>query len=47
MKLGVSAWCYSPVSILEYEGLIYIPDLKLGNILMSFENENVLPNFIK
>ncbi|KAJ5405446.1 hypothetical protein N7465_006730 [Penicillium sp. CMV-2018d] len=22
-------------------------DLKLGNILMSFENENVLPNFIK
>jgi serine/threonine protein kinase len=35
------------VPILEYEGLIYIPDLKLGNILMSFEDENVLPNFIK
>lgn len=43
----MSAWRHSPVPIQEYEGLIYLPDLKLGNILMSFENENVLPNFIK
>lgn len=33
--------------ILEYEFLIYLPDLKLGNILMSFENEKVLPNSVK
>ncbi|KAJ5937020.1 hypothetical protein N7466_003470 [Penicillium verhagenii] len=27
--------------------LIYLSDLKLGNILMSFENENILTDFIK
>lgn len=43
----MSAWRYSPVPILEYEGLIYLLDLKLGNLLMSCENEDILPNFIK
>jgi Serine/threonine protein kinase len=35
------------VSILEFKDLIYLSDLKLENILMSFENEHILTDFIK
>jgi serine/threonine protein kinase len=35
------------VSILEFVDLIYLSDLKLGNILMSFENEHILTDFIE
>ncbi|KAM5463554.1 hypothetical protein MferCBS49748_005906 [Microsporum ferrugineum] len=31
----------------SYKGLTYPPDLKLDNILMCFENDNILTNFIK
>lgn len=37
----------APVPTLEYKGLTYLSDLKLENILMSFENENILTDFIK
>lgn len=33
--------------VLEFKDLIYLPDLKLGNILISFENKNILTDFIK
>jgi serine/threonine protein kinase len=33
--------------ILEFDGLINLADLKLGNILMSFENEHIFTDFIK
>ena len=45
--IQVSACHHSPVPVLEYKDLTYLSDLKLGNILMSFENENILTNFIK
>jgi serine/threonine protein kinase len=32
---------------LEYECLIHLSDLKLDNILISFETENILNNFVK
>lgn len=37
---------YAPVPIPEYKVLTCLSDLKLGNILMGFENENILTNFI-
>ena len=35
------------VPVLEYQDLTSLSDLKRGNILMSFENENILTSFIK
>lgn len=44
--MRVSACRHAPVPILEYKDLTYLSDLKLGNILMSFEDESILTDFI-
>ena len=35
------------MNILEYKDLTHMSDLKVGNILMSFENESIVTDFIE
>jgi serine/threonine protein kinase len=48
-KVIHTGWCLSQLSSAysDYKDLTYVLDLKLDNILMSFENENILADFIK
>jgi serine/threonine protein kinase len=48
-KVVHTGWCLSQLSSAysDYKDLTYVLDLKLDNILMSFENENILADFIK
>lgn len=44
--MRVSVFPHAPVLILECKDLTHLLDLKLGNVLMSFEDESILKDFI-